>query len=54
VVAGLAIEAGDLARTARLVSIWGLVLLSSSINCQLIARAAHARGVKPWSERDAR
>lgn len=54
VVAGLAIESADLARAAKLVCIWGLVLLSSSISCQLIARAALARGVQPWSERDAR
>jgi multicomponent Na+:H+ antiporter subunit G len=54
VVAGLAIDSADLARAARLVGIWGLVLLSSSINCQLIARAALGRGVRPWSERDAR
>lgn len=54
VVVGLAIDSDDLAYAMRLVGIWGLVLLSSSVCCQLIAQAALERGVRPWSERDTR
>lgn len=49
VVVGLALEAEGFAAVLELASIWALVLLSSSISCQLIARAALRGGVRPWS-----
>lgn len=48
VVAGLALQAGELSVVLKLGIIWALVLFSSSISCQLIARAALLRGVRPW------
>jgi multicomponent Na+:H+ antiporter subunit G len=51
VTAGLAVQAGSAAVVAKLVLIWLLVLVSSSISCQLIARAAARRGLAPWSRR---
>jgi multicomponent Na+:H+ antiporter subunit G len=48
VVAGLAIDAGDLWVALKLGIIWLLVLISSSVSCQLIARSAWAGGVRPW------
>jgi multicomponent Na+:H+ antiporter subunit G len=49
--AGLALEARDLAVVLKLVMIWGLVLVSSSISCQLVARMAWEAGAKPWRQR---
>lgn len=46
---GLAIESGSLPVAAKLLLIWGLVLLASASVAHLIARAALARGVEPWT-----
>lgn len=48
VVAGLALEAAELFVALKLGIIWALVLLSSSISCQLIASTALRSGVRPW------
>lgn len=48
VVAGLALQSEELAVVFKLGIIWALVLLSSGISCQLIARAALRGGVRPW------
>jgi multicomponent Na+:H+ antiporter subunit G len=45
---GLAIQSTALVDTMKLAMIWMLVLVSSSISCQLIARAARQSGVTPW------
>lgn len=50
-VAGLALEAGDLVVALKLLVVWALVLLSSSVCGQLIAGAARATGARPWSGR---
>jgi len=46
--AGLALESGSLAVAAKLALIWLLVLLASASVAHLIARAALARGIRPW------
>lgn len=46
--AGLALQSDGLAVVFELGIIWALVLLSSSISCQLIARSALRGGVRPW------
>jgi multicomponent Na+:H+ antiporter subunit G len=51
VVAGLALQAESAAEVAKLVMIWGLVLASSAISCQLIARAARRSSSRPEAER---
>jgi multicomponent Na+:H+ antiporter subunit G len=51
VVAGLALESGDVLVAGKLGITWVLVLLSSSVSCQLIAGAALRSGVKPWRRR---
>ncbi|HEX7838116.1 MAG TPA: monovalent cation/H(+) antiporter subunit G [Kofleriaceae bacterium] len=48
VTAGLVLQAENAAVALKLVLIWALVLLSSSISCQLIARSARSAGVPPW------
>lgn len=48
VVAGLAIEASSIAVALKLVLTWVFLLISSSITCQLIARAAQRAGLAPW------
>lgn len=48
VVAGLALQSGSLAVALKLGITWALVLLSSSISCQLVAKAALRGGVRPW------
>jgi multicomponent Na+:H+ antiporter subunit G len=48
VVAGLALQVEHLGELLELVIIWLLVLTSSSISCQLVARSARRRGVEPW------
>lgn len=48
VVLGLALQAESLWVAAKLGIVWALVLLSSSISCQLIATSALRRGVTPW------
>ena len=49
VVAGLALDAGSPSVAVKLGMTWALVLLSSSVSSQLIARAALRRGARPWS-----
>ena len=51
VVVGLALEAGSVSEIAKLVSVWLLVMVSSSLSSQLIARSARRSGVKPWTAR---
>jgi multicomponent Na+:H+ antiporter subunit G len=48
---GLAVEARDAWVAAKLGLVWALILFSSSIICQLVARAALARGLEPWRRR---
>lgn len=48
VVAGLALEAEAPSVILKLGVTWALVLLSSSVSCQLIARAALLGGLRPW------
>ena len=50
VAAGLALQAGSLAVVLKLGITWALVLLASSVSCQLIARTARRAGVRPWSK----
>jgi multicomponent Na+:H+ antiporter subunit G len=49
VTAGLAVQAGELSVVLKLAMIWGLVLVSSSVSCQLIARSSWNRGTRPWT-----
>lgn len=51
VVAGLALQSGELVVVLKLGLTWAFVLLSSSLCGQLIAGAARADGVPPWSRR---
>lgn len=48
IVFSLALEAPSVAAALRLLLIWLLVLLASSSASHLLARAALARGVRPW------
>lgn len=48
VVSGLAVQA-QLATIAKLGIIWVLVLISSSLSAQLIAKHACDDGLQPWS-----
>lgn len=48
VVLGLAASAKALRTVVELGLIWGLVLASSCISSQLIARYAVERGIQPW------
>jgi multicomponent Na+:H+ antiporter subunit G len=50
IVAGLVVETPSIATIAKLVIIWALVLISSSISAQLIAKSALESGIAPWSE----
>ena len=45
---GLALEADDVAVVLKLGIAWALVLVSSSISCQLVARMTWSAGVRPW------
>lgn len=49
IAAGLALHARELMVALKLGMVWGLVLVSSGISCQLIARAARHGGVRPWT-----
>ncbi len=51
IVAGLALDAGSVAEALQLGIIWSLVMVSSSLSCQLVARAARRAGVAPWRRR---
>jgi len=46
--AGVALESASLAVAGKLLLIWLLVLLASASVAHLIARAALARGIRPW------
>jgi multicomponent Na+:H+ antiporter subunit G len=48
IVAGLALESGSAAVSAKLLLIWVLVLLASASVAHLVARAALRRGLQPW------
>jgi multicomponent Na+:H+ antiporter subunit G len=48
VVLGLALQADSGVVVLKLGITWALVLVSSSISCQLIAGAARTSGIKPW------
>lgn len=48
VVCGLALEVDDITVVLKLGMGWALVLVSSSITSQLVARMAWNAGVKPW------
>lgn len=48
VVSGLALDADDIAVALKLGITWALVLVSSSISSQLVARMAWSAGVQPW------
>lgn len=50
VVSGLAVQA-QLGTIAKLGIIWVLVLISSSLSAQLIAKHAFDGGLEPWSRR---
>lgn len=51
VVAGLSVEAESLTVALKLWLIWALVLVASSISCQLVARSAKRSRVEPWRSR---
>jgi multicomponent Na+:H+ antiporter subunit G len=51
VVIGLALGAETALEVAKLAIVWALVMVSSSVSCQLIARAARRDGVAPWRRR---
>lgn len=48
VAAGLAVEAESVETILKLGIIWAMVLLASTVSCQLIARTALRSGVPPW------
>ena len=48
IVLGAAVQAGRAAVILKLIAIWGLVLISSSLSCQLIASASRRAGIEPW------
>jgi multicomponent Na+:H+ antiporter subunit G len=48
VATGLALRADSLAVVLKLAIVWALVMVSSSISCQLVARKARRDGVEPW------
>jgi multicomponent Na+:H+ antiporter subunit G len=50
VVIGLAASTKSLVTVVELGLIWALVLASSSISSQLIARYAMERGIQPWRQ----
>lgn len=52
VTAGLALHAGTLTIALKLGLTWVLVLIGSSISCQLVARSAQRSGAQPWSPGD--
>lgn len=51
VILGLSVRAESVAEVAKLVIVWMLVMISSSLSSQLIARSAHRSGVRPWRAR---
>jgi multicomponent Na+:H+ antiporter subunit G len=51
VVCSLVIDSGELATTAKLAMIWVLIVVSSSLSAQLIAKHAFESGLEPWRSR---
>ncbi len=45
---GLGLHSGSLAHALKLALIWLLMVIASAVGAGLVARAAIARGVKPW------
>jgi multicomponent Na+:H+ antiporter subunit G len=52
VVFALACQAESWAAVARLFLAWGLVMISSTTCCQLVAQAAQQANLTPWSPAD--
>lgn len=48
IVVGLTLDAQSALGAAKLWIAWALVMVSSSVSCQLVARSAKASGVEPW------
>lgn len=48
VVAALMLQAGSWTIVGKLLLIWLLVLVASTVACHLVARTARRRGVTPW------
>ncbi len=48
VTVGLALRSGSVAVALKLGVVWALVLVSSAICCQLIARSARRSGIEVW------
>lgn len=51
IVAGLALRSGSPAVAAKMVLIWGLVLVASSSVAHLVAMDSLRRGAAPWRRR---
>ena len=51
IVAGLALRAGSPTEAAKMVLVWGLVLIASASVAHLVAMDSLARGEKPWQRR---
>lgn len=51
VVAGLSLQAETLTIALKLWLTWALVLIGSSVSCQLVARSARRSDVEPWRSR---
>lgn len=49
-VAGLSLQAVNLAGALKLVFIWLLVLAASSTVCYLVGRNALRQGIRPWED----
>lgn len=47
-VAALMLQSASWAIAGKLLLVWLLVLVASSVACHLVARTARSRGVKPW------
>lgn len=45
----LAVRSGSFAVAAKLVLAWLLAMLAASTACHLVARAARAQGIRPWT-----
>ncbi|MFP3873975.1 MAG: monovalent cation/H(+) antiporter subunit G [Thiohalophilus sp.] len=48
VVAALMLQADSLSGAGKLLLVWLLVLVASTVACHLVARTARQRGVRPW------
>jgi len=54
IVFGLALQAESWWSVAKLVLIWGLVMLSGTTCCTLVAQVAYRTGIVAWSQTDHR